>query len=245
MIQQALTLECWVALAGSGGVSGGFGRLAVGFNGNRLEQTMLFEMRTYLLKPGSMPEVEALFESALPDRTPFSPMAGFWRTEVGTLNQIIHVWPYESLAERDRIRAEAVRSGRWPPKIADHVVEMESKILHPAPFSPNFQPGEYGGIYEFRTYTYGAGAIPKVIEAWAPRIPERTAISPLIFAGSTDIGPLNQWVHVWAYKNMGERERLRAQAMKPDVWPPPRAPGVVMQRMQNTFAVPAKFSPLR
>ena len=206
---------------------------------------MIFEMRTYLMKPGTIPQVEEAFATALPGRLKLSPLAGFWRTEVGMLNQIIHVWPYESTAERDRIRAEAVATKVWPPKIADFVVEMETKILHPAPFSPNFKPGEHGSCYEFRTYTYNVGAIPKVSENWGPRLPARTALSPLIFAGFTEIGPLNQWVHVWAYKNMGERESLRAQAVSAGIWPPPRAEGVVMQRMQNTFAVPAAFSPLR
>lgn len=204
---------------------------------------MIFEMRTYLLKPGTAPQAEEAFAVAIPGRIKLSRLAGFWRTEVGTLNQIIHIWPYKDLNERDSIRAEAVRSGVWPPKAAEFMLEMESKILHPAPFSPNFEPGEHGGIYEFRTYTYGPGAIPQVIEAWSSRIKERTAISPLIFAGFTDIGALNQWVHVWAYKNMGEREILRAKAMKPGVWPPPRHPGIM--RQTSTFAIPAKFSPAR
>ena len=93
---------------------------------------------------------------------------------MGTLNQIIHIWPYKDINERDRIRAEAVKTKVWPPKIADFVLDMESKILHPAPFSPHFEPGEHGDLYEFRTYTYGPGAIPKVIEAWTPRIKERS-----------------------------------------------------------------------
>lgn len=206
---------------------------------------MIFEMRTYLLKPGTALKAEEAFGVAIEARTKLSRIAGFWRTEVGTLNQIIHIWPYADLAERDRIRAEAVRSGVWPPKIADFVLDMESKILHPAPFSPAFEPGQHGGIYEFRTYTYGPGAIPKVIEAWAPRIKERTAVSPLMFAGFTDIGALNQWVHVWAYKSMGERERLRAQAMKPGQWPPPRHESVVLHKQENCFAVPAPWSPAR
>ena len=206
---------------------------------------MIFEMRTYLMKPGSIPKVEELWGASLPARSKLSRMGGFWRTEVGTLNQIIHVWPYENIGERDRIRAEAVKTGVWPPKIAEYILEMESKILHPAPFSPAFEPAEHGTLYEFRTYTYSPGAIPKVIEAWSPLVKARSAISPLVFAGFTDIGALNQWVHVWAYKNMADRETRRAQAVSTGVWPPPRAEGVVMQRMQNTFAVPAAFSPLR
>ena len=206
---------------------------------------MIFEMRTYLMKPGSIPKVEELFGAGMPARTKLSRFGGFWRTEVGTLNQIIHVWPYKDLNERDHTRAEAIRTGVWPPKIADNILEMESKILHPAPFSPHFEPGEHGGIYEFRTYTYGPGAIPKVIEAWSPLIKARSAISPLIFAGFTDIGALNQWVHVWAYKNMADRETRRAQAMKPGQWPPPRHESVILLRQESKFAVPASWSPLR
>jgi hypothetical protein len=206
---------------------------------------MIFEMRTYLMKPGTAPKAEELFGEMLPNRAKLSRIAGFWRTEVGTLNQIIHIWPYKDVNERDQIRAEAIKTGVWPPKIADFVLDMESKILHAAPFSPAFEPGEHGGLYEFRTYTYGPGAIPKVIEAWSPLIKARSAISPLIFAGFTDIGALNQWVHVWAYKNMGERETKRAQAMKPGVWPPPRHESVVLHKQTSTFAIPAKWSPLR
>jgi len=206
---------------------------------------MIFEMRTYLLKPGTPLQAEQAFGERIEARSKLSRIAGFWRTEVGTLNQIIHIWPYKDVNERDQIRAEAVKSGVWPPKIADFVLDMESKILHPAPFSPAFEPGEHGNIYEFRTYTYGPGAIPKVIEAWTPRIKARSAVSPLIFAGFTDIGALNQWVHVWAYKNMGERERIRGEAVKAGIWPPPRHESVVLLKQTSTFAIPAKWSPLR
>ena len=61
---------------------------------NLREQEMIFEMRTYLMKPGTIPQVEEAFATALPGRLKLSPLAGFWRTEVGMLNQIIHVWPY-------------------------------------------------------------------------------------------------------------------------------------------------------
>ena len=206
---------------------------------------MIFEMRTYLMKPGSIPKVEELFAGSLPARAKLSRLGGFWRTEVGTLNQIIHIWPYETIADRDRVRAEAVKTGVWPPKISDFVVDMESKILHAAPFSPSFEPAEHGALYEFRTYTYNPGAIPKVIGAWKPMIAARSAISPLVFAGFTDLGPLNQWVHVWAYKSMADREARRGQAMKPGIWPPPRADGVTLLKQESLFAVPASFSPSR
>ena len=114
-----------------------------------------------------------------------------------------------------------------------------------ASFEPDLVMTDGEALLIAGAYPISATDQPKVIEAWTPRIKARSAVSPLIFAGFTDIGALNQWVHVWAYKNMGERERLRASAMKPGQWPPPRGESVVLHKQTSTFAVPAKFSPLR
>ena len=63
---------------------------------------MIYEMRTYDLKPRSLPEVEKRFGKAYEYRKKFSPLAAFWHTEFGPLNQIIHVWPYQDLVPEDR-----------------------------------------------------------------------------------------------------------------------------------------------
>jgi hypothetical protein len=53
---------------------------------------MIIEMRTYTLQPGTLAEVEKRFGASLPGREKHSKLAAFWHTEVGQLNQIIHVW---------------------------------------------------------------------------------------------------------------------------------------------------------
>ena len=65
---------------------------------------MIYELRTYTLKPGTQPTVLGLFETALPHRVARSPLGGFWYTEIGPLNQIVHLWPYESLSHRAEVR---------------------------------------------------------------------------------------------------------------------------------------------
>lgn len=205
---------------------------------------MIIEMRSYTLKPGSVPAAEENFGAALPNRTKLSKLAAFWHTEIGPLNQIIHVWPYESSAERDRIRAEATKLEGWPPKIQEFIVNMETKILIPAPFSPSLEPRRVGNVFEIRTYTYGPGSIPKVIGAWSQAIEARTKLSPLVGAWYTEVGPLNQWVHIWAYDDAAHRQRVRAEAQKTGVWPPKRAPEVVLLKQENALVVPASFSPI-
>jgi hypothetical protein len=202
---------------------------------------MIVEMRTYLLKPTSVPEVVKRFGDAMPERVKLSPLVGFWHTEIGRLNHIIHMWSYKDLAERDRIRAEAVKSGVWPPKIQEFILEMESKILIPAAFSPPLGERKLG-LYEIRSYIYGAGSIPTVIKAWSEKIEGRTKLSPLVFAGHTELGPLNNWVHIWAYADLNERARVRAEAVKLGIWPPGSS-GMLMKQ-ENWIALPAPFSPL-
>ena len=58
---------------------------------------MIYEVRTYDLKPGTVASYEEKFGEALPHREKYSKLAAFWHTEIGPLNQIIHVWPYENL----------------------------------------------------------------------------------------------------------------------------------------------------
>ena len=95
----------------------------------------MIEMRTYLLKPGTVPQAEQAFADKIAERVKLSPLAGFWRTEVGTLNQIIHIWTYKDINERNEIRAKAVAMKVWPPAIADFVARRwraRSSIRRPS-----------------------------------------------------------------------------------------------------------------
>ncbi len=130
---------------------------------------MIFEMRTYRLQPGSVPEAEKRFGEALTERVKVSPLGAFFHTEVGPLNHIIHIWPYDDLQHRTRVRSQSIPG--WPPKIQEFIVEMESKIVVAAPFCPAFTPRQHGNLYEIRTYTMLPGSAPAVVEKWAERVP--------------------------------------------------------------------------
>ena len=116
---------------------------------------------------------EENFAKALPHRLQYSPLAAFWHTEIGPLNQVIHVWPYESLDERTRIRAEAAQDPNWPPaNDPDMYVNMESEIFIPAPFMrPLGDDQALGNIYEMRSYTYKTGSMGEVLKRWEAAVP--------------------------------------------------------------------------
>ena len=79
---------------------------------------MIYEIRTYNLKLGQLQEYWKRFSEKLPARQELSKLGGHWYTEVGPLNQMVAIWPYESLEQRAEIRraAEAEPNPVWPPR---------------------------------------------------------------------------------------------------------------------------------
>jgi hypothetical protein len=204
---------------------------------------MIYEVRTYTLKPGGVEQFEKNFAEALPYREKYSKLGAFWHTEIGPLNQVIHVWPYENLEERTRIRAEAAKDAHWPPRSDGLILNMESEIFIPADFMrPLGGNQSLGNIYEMRSYTYQPGTMNEVLKRWAAAIPHREEFSPLAAGMYTELGGLNKWVHIWPYKDLEERNRIRAEASKTPHWPPPTREFLV--RQENKMMVPAAFSPM-
>ena len=205
---------------------------------------MIYEVRTYGLKPGAVPGFEENFAKALPHREKHSKLGAFWHTEFGPLNQVIHVWPYENLEERTRIREEAGKDPNWPPKNdPDIYVSMESEIFIPAPFMrPLGGDQALGNVYEMRTYIYKTGSMGEVVKRWEAAVPHREEYSPLAAAWYTELGGLNKWVHIWPYKDIAERTKVRAEASKNPNWPPPTREFLVSQ--ENKLLAPASFSPM-
>ncbi len=206
---------------------------------------MIIEVRTYQLKPGTLAEVEKRFGEGLPAREKLSPLGALWHTEVGPLNEITHVWPYETLEQRGKIRAEAVASRVWPPRIGEFIETMNSEIFLPAPFSPPLTPKDVGPLFEIRSYTLAPGAIPGMIDRWSTKIDERVKLSPLVGAWYSEFGALNKWVHIWAYKDAAERQRVRADAIARGIWPPGGGTPGQLLKQENKLVMPAACSPIR
>jgi len=213
---------------------------------------LIYEVRTYDLRPGAVPQAEEAFAEALPHREKLSPLAAFWHTEFGPLNQIIHVWGYENLQERENIRQEASKNPNWPPKITPGaILNMDSEIWQPAPFmKPMGGNQSLGNIYEMRIYTYLPGVIPELIERWGEALPEREKYSPLAASMHTEFGGLNRWMHIWPYKDFNHREKIRTESNKSPNWPTTKLipaserASKGPQRMQNKLLIPASFSPM-
>ena len=102
---------------------------------------MIVEERCYTVKPGT---VHVYYQDYQPRGLEIQTrilgnLIGYFHTEIGEINQIVHLWRYESLAERERRRGLLAADPDWQAYLKqspDIIVKMESRILVPAPFSP-------------------------------------------------------------------------------------------------------------
>jgi hypothetical protein len=102
---------------------------------------MIVEMRSYLLVPGKLPEFMRLMgdEGIAIEQPVLGRLLGFYSTEIGAINKVVHLWGYTSFEDRQQRRAALAALGAWVafvPKVQPLIREMNNEILNPAPFSP-------------------------------------------------------------------------------------------------------------
>ena len=97
-------------------------------------------MRTYDIAMGKTPEyMAAVREVALPVRESYGvKLAGWYYTDIGALNRVVHIWAYRDYAHFEEAR-EAFRSDeRWlndyVPRVKGIVLRQENQIMRASDF---------------------------------------------------------------------------------------------------------------
>jgi hypothetical protein len=102
---------------------------------------MIVDVRTYTLVPRKLARYVELFEQhALPVmRRHGLELIGYYTSQIGPLNQVVHLWRYESLADLERKRAARDADPAWGAYLAmteGMVLAQDNKIMRPVSFSP-------------------------------------------------------------------------------------------------------------
>jgi hypothetical protein len=97
----------------------------------------VYEVRSYVLKPGSLPAIIDAWRKSVPGRMTISPVVAAMTSVSGAMARLLHIWPYNSFDERARLREKAVAEGVWPPAGGPGLlVSQQVDIYLPAAFSP-------------------------------------------------------------------------------------------------------------
>ncbi len=104
---------------------------------------MLYDVRTYACRPGTLKRHLALYEAhgyAIQSRHLGEPLA-YMVAETGPLNSFTHIWVYESAADRDAKRAALDADPEWQAYLvksgeADFLVSQENRLMTDAGLKP-------------------------------------------------------------------------------------------------------------
>ena len=96
-------------------------------------------------------------------------------------------------------------------------------------------------IYEIRTYNLKTGNLQEYWKRFGEKLPGRQEFSRLAGHWYTEVGPLNQMVAIWPYRDLQQRAdiRKRAEAGPDPKWPPDSAELIV--DMVSQIYLPAPF----
>jgi hypothetical protein len=202
---------------------------------------VIVELEFIHYRPRAGEIVSKAYSAAIDEGHGPAPLLGYWTVDVGPLNSAVLLWLYEDHEHLDDARAKSGERG-WPPALENIVTSTESMLLRPASFNDALTAGEFGAIYEIRIYDYASGSVGTVEERWADMVDVRRAISPLIGCFSSSDGPVDKWVHIWAYEDGRARDGARSAAARGGIWPPETGEWLLHQ--ENMIVVPSAFCAL-
>ena len=103
---------------------------------------MFVEERIYTMAPGNVhPYLNLYGSQGLPVAAPIlgNNLLGMFYGEIGDLNTVVSLFSYQSLDERQKRRAELLKSPEWQSyakQAQPLVMRQQNRILVPASFSP-------------------------------------------------------------------------------------------------------------
>jgi NIPSNAP len=102
---------------------------------------MIVEERSYHVYTGKLPEVVRLYteEGTAVQQEHLGNLIGAFIVEVGDVSTIVHLWGYDSFADREERRPKLQADPRWKEflgKIQPLIHTQRTRILVPTPYSP-------------------------------------------------------------------------------------------------------------
>ena len=105
-----------------------------------MENKMIIEMRTYYIKVGMLNNFINIYDKQIRKIhiKILGNQIGFFYSEFGDLNKVVHLYGYESYRDRDKRRALLIKQEAFKNylhKVKDLLVSQKSEILLPTKFS--------------------------------------------------------------------------------------------------------------
>uniref|UniRef100_A0A8D3DVP5 Nipsnap homolog 3A (C. elegans) n=1 Tax=Scophthalmus maximus TaxID=52904 RepID=A0A8D3DVP5_SCOMX len=107
--------------------------------GSQQQHKTFYEFRTYCIHPDQNSAFLKLTNEKIRLRTAHSELIGYWTVEYGGLNQVFHIWKYDSYSQRAAVRAALGRDPSWISEYISKALPMmssqDNEVTYAVPWS--------------------------------------------------------------------------------------------------------------
>jgi len=203
----------------------------------------VYELRTYSLVPSKVGAFMALSKEKFHLRTEHSKLLGYWTVELGGLNQVTHLWEYDSYSHRAGVRAKLGGHQQWQEEYfqkilpwLQHQDNMALKsLLPPATFA---DPGEAWELWQLEVS--GGSHWEKQLVEVAEELEEEVEGVQLGGIFTSVFGPVQTGILLWQHKLLDAAPKLQASLVESDKG------GALLRKVtkkQSKILAPTPFSP--
>ncbi|KAJ8371666.1 hypothetical protein AAFF_G00303420 [Aldrovandia affinis] len=215
------------------------------------QHATFYEFRTYCVRPEQNAAFLALTNAQIDLRTVHSELLGYWSVEYGALNQVFHIWKYDSYAQRAGVRAALAQDPQWIEQYISKAMPMltsqDNEVTYLVPWCKVERPPKEG-VYELATFQMRPGGPTVWGQAFQAAV--STHASPghshLVGVFHSEFGRLNRVHALWWYESPDQRAASRQQAHgDARVVAAVRESSTFLESQCNKLLVPTPFSPLK
>lgn len=209
----------------------------------------IYEMRTYYVKPKAFAEFMQLTNEYIHLKADSnSKLNGYWISDIGGLNEVTHIWEYDSYTQRAEARKSLYQDETWVnnyvKKVLKMLVKQDNLVMNPVPWFDVKPALSTGGVYELRLYDLVLGTKEQWEHRFVQGLPDRCKISEPAGIWFTEFGPINRVVLLWPYQSLDDRIRIRKEAQGLEEWAEAiRDCQTFVAQAYTKVLVPTEFSP--
>lgn len=172
----------------------------------------VYELRTYNIWPQYLKPFLNLTTEQLHLRTAQSKLVGYWTAELGALNQVVHIWEYDSLEHRAQVRINLAGNKEWIDRYFSKILPMmssqENSVLSVIP-DVTFSNCHDNGVYQLQTFQCQNSYLPSTLM-------EGSTNDFLVTAFKTVVGEMDQVVLLWKHTSLSAAFNFSTQQQNRD-----------------------------
>ncbi|KAL3858588.1 hypothetical protein ACJMK2_008860 [Sinanodonta woodiana] len=163
----------------------------------------VYELRCYSIIPKDMKHFLELSEKWMHLRTVHSKCIGYWTSEIGGINDVVHIWEYDNLSHRASVRQTLAKDPDWIQnyfsKILPLLSRQQNSLLRLVPGSDLITKTSKG-VYELQQFNLPGSPSPDQISQALSACTQQNAT--LLGTFYSIIGTLSSAYQLWRHPDV-------------------------------------------